>query len=97
MTYDGGVKVPRRDSRSFTMAVPQSIVHALASSMWAQGNTNVSHGCLNLSPADASWYFDRAVAGDVVEIRGTGGPDLQVWQNGDWSVPWDAWHTGSPA
>lgn len=69
--------------------------HALADSMWAQGNTNVSHGCLNLSPADASWYFDQAVAGDVVEVRGTGGPDLEVWQNGDWSVPWRTWQTGA--
>lgn len=69
--------------------------HALESSMWAQGNTNTSHGCLNLSPADASWYFDQAVAGDVVEVRGTGGPDLEVWQNGDWSVPWSTWKQGS--
>lgn len=69
--------------------------HALPSTMWAQGNTNTSHGCLNLSPADASWYFDQATAGDVVEIKGTGGPDLQVWQNGDWTVPWDVWKSGS--
>ena len=69
--------------------------HALESSMWAQGNTNTSHGCLNLSPADASWYFDQAVAGDVVEVRGTGGPELEAWQNGDWSVPWSTWQTGS--
>lgn len=69
--------------------------HALESSMWAQGNTNTSHGCLNLSPADADWYFEQAVAGDVVEVKGTGGPDLEVWQNGDWSVPWEEWQTGS--
>lgn len=69
--------------------------HALESSMWAQGNTNTSHGCLNLSPADAKWYFDQAVTGDVVEVRGTGGPELEVWQNGDWSVPWEVWQTGS--
>ena len=71
--------------------------HALAESMWAQGNTNVSHGCLNLSPANAEWYFDQAVAGDVVEVRGTGGPELQQWQNGDWSVPWSTWQKGSAA
>lgn len=69
--------------------------HALESSMWAQGNTNTSHGCLNLSPADAQWYFDQAVTGDVVEVRGTGGPELEVWQNGDWSVPWEVWRTGA--
>lgn len=69
--------------------------HALASTLWAQGNTNTSHGCLNLSPEDADWYFDQAVAGDVVEVRGTGGPELEVWQNGDWSVPWSTWQQGS--
>ena len=69
--------------------------HALADTIWAQGNTNVSHGCLNLSPANAEWYFDQAVAGDVVEVRGTGGPELQAWQNGDWSVPWSEWQKGS--
>lgn len=70
-------------------------LHALAESVWAQGNTNVSHGCLNLSPANAKWYFDQAVAGDVVEVRGTEGPALQPWQNGDWSVPWSTWQKGS--
>ena len=69
--------------------------HALESTMWAQGNTNTSHGCLNLSPADAQWYFDQATTGDVVEVRGTGGPHLTAWQNGDWSVPWEEWQTGS--
>ena len=69
--------------------------HALASSMWAQGNTNVSHGCLNLSPDDAAWYFDQAVAGDIVEVRNTGGPEQQVHQNGDWAVPWSTWQRGS--
>ena len=29
--------------------------------------------------------------GDVVEVRNTGGPPLQLWQNGDWTVPWDQW------
>ncbi|MFN3601397.1 MAG: Ig-like domain-containing protein [Dietzia sp.] len=69
--------------------------HALEESMWAQGNTNVSHGCLNLSPENAAWYFDQAVAGDVVEVRNTGGPELELRQNGDWTVPWSTWQKGS--
>lgn len=69
--------------------------HAMPATVWAQGNTNTSHGCLNLSSADAEWYFDQATTGDVVEIRGTQGPDLEQWKNGDWSVPWDVWQTGS--
>lgn len=70
-------------------------LHELASSVWAQGNTNVSHGCLNLSPTNAQWFFNFSVPGDVVEVRNTGGPPLEVWQNGDWGVPWDQWLAGS--
>ncbi|MCP2279480.1 L,D-transpeptidase [Nocardia amikacinitolerans] len=69
-------------------------VHALAASMWAQGNTNVSHGCLNLSPADAEWFYDFVIPGDVVEVRNTGGDPLDIWQNGDWSIPWSEWLRG---
>lgn len=69
-------------------------VHALAQSMWAQGNTNVSHGCLNISPDDAAWFFDFVIPGDVVEVRNTGGDPLDIWQNGDWSIPWPQWQQG---
>ncbi|MFH5244099.1 L,D-transpeptidase [Antrihabitans spumae] len=70
-------------------------LHELADTIWAQGNTNVSHGCLNLSPANAQWFYEFSRPGDVVEVRNTGGAPLQQWQNGDWSVPWDQWQAGS--
>ena len=70
-------------------------LHELADTIWAQGNTNVSHGCLNLSPDNARWFYDFSVPGDIVEVRGTGGAPLELWQNGDWSVPWDQWLAGS--
>ncbi|NHU49194.1 MULTISPECIES: Ig-like domain-containing protein [Rhodococcus] len=70
-------------------------LHELADTIWAQGNTNVSHGCLNLSPDNARWFYDFSVPGDIVEVRNTGGEPLAQWQNGDWSVPWDQWLAGS--
>jgi lipoprotein-anchoring transpeptidase ErfK/SrfK len=70
-------------------------LHELASTVWAQGNTNVSAGCLNLSPENAEWFYDFAQPGDVVEVRNTGGAPLEQWQNGDWSVPWETWLAGS--
>ena len=70
-------------------------LHQLESTVWAQGNTNVSHGCLNLNPENAQWFYDFAQPGDVVEVRNTGGEPLQVWQNGDWSLSWDQWLQGS--
>lgn len=59
--------------------------------MWAQGKTDTSHGCLNLNHDNAQWFYNFSVPGDVVEVRNTGGKPLQLWQNGDWSVPWEQW------
>ncbi|WP_411742494.1 Ig-like domain-containing protein [Rhodococcus sp. IEGM 1241] len=70
-------------------------LHELEDTVWAQGNTNVSHGCLNLSRANAQWFYDFSLPGDVVEIRNTGGAPLELWQNGDWSLSWDRWSEGS--
>lgn len=70
-------------------------LHQLDATVWAQGNTNVSHGCLNLNADNAQWFYDFSIPGDVVEVRNTGGEPLQVWQNGDWSMPWDTWVQGS--
>ncbi|MFF5036200.1 L,D-transpeptidase [Nocardia salmonicida] len=70
-------------------------LHQLDDTIWAQGNTNVSHGCLNLSGENARWFYDFSQPGDVVDIRNTGGAPLEVWQNGDWSVPWEQWQAGS--
>ena len=70
-------------------------LHQLNATVWAQGNTDTSHGCLNLNGDNAKWFFDFSLPGDIVEVRNTGGQPLQLRQNGDWSVPWDQWRTGS--
>ena len=70
-------------------------LHQLDDTVWAQGNTNLSHGCLNLSGENAKWFFEFVQPGDVVEVRFTGGPPLEPKQNGDWSVPWGEWIKGS--
>lgn len=66
-------------------------LHELDATVWAQGKTDTSHGCLNLNRDNAVWFYNFSVPGDVVEVRNTGGKPLQLWQNGDWSVPWDQW------
>ena len=48
-------------------------VHSAPWSIEAQGNSNVSHGCVNLSPENAKWFFDNFGSGDPVVIKGTGG------------------------
>lgn len=70
-------------------------LHQLDSTVWAQGNTNVSHGCLNLNSDNARWFNEFSRPGDVVEVHNTGGEPLSIWQNGDWSLPWDTWRKGS--
>jgi lipoprotein-anchoring transpeptidase ErfK/SrfK len=70
-------------------------LHELDTTVWAQGNTDTSHGCLNLNADNAKWFYDFSVAGDVVEIRNTGGPPLKLSQGGDWTVPWDQWRSGT--
>jgi lipoprotein-anchoring transpeptidase ErfK/SrfK len=70
-------------------------LHQLNATVWAQGNTDTSHGCLNLNGDNAKWFFDFSQPGDVVEIRDTGGPPLKLWQNGDWTIPWPEWLQGS--
>jgi hypothetical protein len=40
-------------------------------SVGEQGFENVSHGCVNLSPADAQTYYNLAVPGDPITITGS--------------------------
>lgn len=70
-------------------------LHSAPWSVWAQGNTDTSHGCLNLSPDNAAWFYQNSLVGDPVVVKNTGGPTIQIWQNGDWSVPWSEWLQGS--
>jgi lipoprotein-anchoring transpeptidase ErfK/SrfK len=45
-----------------------AFVHAAPWSVSDQGHRNVSHGCVNLSTADAEWYFGLAQRGDIVSV-----------------------------
>lgn len=72
-------------------------VHSAPWSVGEQGSSNVSHGCVNLSPDNAQWFFNTFNLGDVVEISNSGGPQLPVWDTyGDWEIPWAQWLTGNP-
>ena len=64
-------------------------------SVGEQGFTNVSHGCVNMSPADAETYYKMAVPGDPVKIIGS--PRAGTWDNGwtMWFLPWKKWVRGS--
>jgi lipoprotein-anchoring transpeptidase ErfK/SrfK len=72
-------------------------VHSAPWSVAQQGWENVSHGCINLSPERAAWFYEFSRPGDVVEIRNSFGPTLSAADGDiyDWAVPWDRWQAGS--
>lgn len=95
--------LPVASSMGYKLTIPYATristdgiyLHQLNETVWAQGNTNTSHGCLNLNGENAQWFFGFSQPGDVVEVRNTGGPPLQLWQNGDWTITWGDWLKGS--
>jgi lipoprotein-anchoring transpeptidase ErfK/SrfK len=69
--------------------------HSAPWSVRQQGNSNVSHGCLNMSTDNAAWMQSIAQKGDVVIVQNSGGPQLQAWDGlGDWQIPWEEWVKG---
>jgi lipoprotein-anchoring transpeptidase ErfK/SrfK len=71
-------------------------VHSAPWSVGSQGSTNVSHGCLNVSPSNAIWFYDNTKRGDIVEVINTVGPTLSGTDGlGDWNIPWEQWRTGN--
>lgn len=71
-------------------------VHSAPWSVGAQGHTNTSHGCLNVSPSNAEWFYDHSKSGDIVEVVHTVGPTLSGTEGlGDWNIPWPVWKAGN--
>ena len=67
-------------------------IHCNPNSIGAQGNTNVTNGCINLNLENSQQYFDSAMYGDPVEVTGTridlSYADGDIW---DWAVDWNEW------
>jgi lipoprotein-anchoring transpeptidase ErfK/SrfK len=64
-------------------------------SVGEQGFENVSHGCVNLAPANAETYYNLAVPGDPITIKGS--PRDGTWGNGwtMWFLSWSQYLKGS--
>jgi lipoprotein-anchoring transpeptidase ErfK/SrfK len=61
-------------------------VHSAPWSTGAQGNSNVSHGCINLSPANAQWFYDNFGSGDPVVIKNSTGIYNKPDGGSDWQM-----------
>lgn len=71
-------------------------IHANPASVYAQGKKNVTHGCVNLSTADAKAYYATVMYGDPVEVTNSTVPLAKV--DGDvydWAIPWSEWQAMS--
>jgi lipoprotein-anchoring transpeptidase ErfK/SrfK len=70
-------------------------LHSAPWSVGAQGNTNVSHGCTNLSPSNAIWLYDISKIGDVVKYTGSS----RALEQGNgytlWNYSWADWEKRS--
>ena len=87
----------------YSLSVPWSVrftfsgdyYHDAYWSVGQQGFENVSHGCVNLSPANAETYYKLAVPGDPITVQGS--PKDGTWGNGwtQWFLTWAQYLKGS--
>ncbi|HEY2671867.1 MAG TPA: Ig-like domain-containing protein [Rugosimonospora sp.] len=83
--YDENVTLCTRISYS------GEFLHAAPWNMADHGKRNSSHGCINLSIADAQWVYDNFMIGDVVQVTNSPKP-LPVSDGlGDWNAPWTSY------
>lgn len=70
-------------------------IHAAPWSVADQGKRNVSHGCVNMSTANAAWLFNQTRVGDPITVKNT---EVKL-QNGngwtDWNMSWEEYVKGS--
>ncbi|MGR6320195.1 Ig-like domain-containing protein [Micromonospora soli] len=83
--YDEVIKLCLRISYS------GEFVHLADWNIGAQGSRNTSHGCINVGPADARWFYETFRLGDVVDVRNTPRAMALTDGVGDWTVPWSKW------
>jgi len=60
-------------------------VHSAPWSVDDQGKRDVSHGCINISPTNAKWFFDNFGAGDPIIVKNSTGGD---YKKNDGSNDW---------
>jgi lipoprotein-anchoring transpeptidase ErfK/SrfK len=87
--YDSAIPLAVRLSNSGIFA------HSAPWSVADQGIRDVSHGCINMPPEDAQWFYDTFSYGDIVQVTGTSTQLAPDDGYGDWNIPWDQWQQGS--
>ncbi len=86
--------VPNTSPEGYKLTVQNAVridnsgafVHSAPWSVGDQGKRNVSHGCINLSPANAQWFYDNFGSGDPVVITNSVGTYNQNDGAQDWQI-----------
>ncbi|MCW3842877.1 Ig-like domain-containing protein [Micromonospora yasonensis] len=89
----GGYVVDVEDAQRLTNG--GEFIHAAPWSEGDQGNINVSHGCTNVSTANADWLMGITQVGDLVTVKGT---EVTLDAGNGWTawnVGWDEFAKGS--
>lgn len=55
------------------------------------GKADTSHGCFHLSAADAKWFYDKVLPGNLFVSKGTNNPVSVTNGEGDWNLTWQQW------
>ena len=63
-----------------------NFVHSAPWSVADQGLRNVSHGCINISPSNASWFYDNFGIGDPIVVTNSVGLYTQNDGGQDWQI-----------
>ncbi|RWA15467.1 hypothetical protein MBRU_10480 [Mycolicibacterium brumae DSM 44177] len=71
------IGIPLSDPEGYKLTVNYAVritwggvyVHSAPWSTGSQGYANVSHGCINLSPDNAAWYYNMVGIGDPVQVK----------------------------
>jgi lipoprotein-anchoring transpeptidase ErfK/SrfK len=71
------IGIPLNDPEGYRLTVADAVrvtwggvyVHSAPWSVASQGNANVSHGCINLSPDNANWYYNTVNIGDPIIVQ----------------------------
>jgi lipoprotein-anchoring transpeptidase ErfK/SrfK len=79
-----GYKVNVEDAVQFDNS--GDYVHSAPWSVADQGKRDVSHGCINISPTNAKWFFANFGAGDPIVVKNSVGTYSKNDGSNDWQL-----------
>jgi lipoprotein-anchoring transpeptidase ErfK/SrfK len=79
-----GYKVNVEDAVMFDNS--GDFIHSAPWSVADQGKRDVSHGCINISPSNAKWFFDNFGSGDPIVVKNSTGSYSKTDGSNDWQA-----------